>query len=213
MEVDSIKSNRINRDTKNQSLSSPFLPLSLQFEDPTDEMQGMRERLELRRAARCGWLVAAAKDAATRLAGAAKGKARADDAAAAAFPSLPPDDVARARAELRVTKQQVALAFEALVASIVGPTSPALRAAVRARLAASVAPDAGGAADKRVFNARGEGAVGFVMCRVAKKEGAAGGDAPPEEDGVREKNEALVEEATGMRIEALERIVQGVSVV
>ena len=172
----------------------------------------MRERLETRRAAGCEWLVSAARSAGASLSSSAKGKTPAD-AATPPFPSLPADDVARARTQLRITKQQVALAFEALVAAAAGPSAAAaLRAAVRARLAASIASPDAQAGEKRVFDEPGGGA-GFVMCRASGGGGAAAAAPPPaEEDGVAEKNAAVVEEATDMRMEALARVTAGLSV-
>ena len=188
-----------------------------QFEDPTDEMQTLREKVEAARAARCGWLAAAAAEAAAALAagGGAKGKAPAA-AAPPPPPALTPADAARARAELRVARPQAALAFEALVAATLGPAHPALAAAVRARLAASI-DESRLAAGKRLFADPG-GGVGFVMCRApAPAEGgpptaAAAGAPPPEEDGVAAANAAAVEEATGDRLRTLERVVAGLAV-
>ena len=170
----------------------------------------MRERLEAQRAAGCEWLVSAARAAAASLPSSAKGKAPAD-ASSPPFPSLSPDDVARARTQLRIAKQQVAPAFEALVAAAAGPYAAAgLRAAVRARLAASIASLDAQAGDKRVFDEPGGGA-GFVMCR-ASGGGAAAAPPPAEEDGVAENNAEVVEEATDMRMEALTRVTAGLSV-
>ena len=162
--------------------------LDVTYEDPTEEMQVLREKVEAERAAGCGWLAGAADAAAAAVVKAAaeapaapckgKGKAKADDDAAPAAPpfpscSLPPADAARARTELSLTRAATAGAWEALLAARLGTESPALTALVRARLAAAaggaVAATAAGpgpkGGPKRIFDSPDE-ATGFVMCRV-----------------------------------------------
>lgn len=175
------------------STTHPRPVLDVTYEDPTDEMQVLREKVEAERAAGCAWLAAAADAAAARVAAAAKaaakvaaapskGKGKAkddgdDDEEAQQPPSpspcaLPAADAARARAELRLTRAATAGAWEALLAARLGTDSPALVDAVRARLAAAaggaVAATAGPGpkgGPKRIFDTPDE-ATGFVMCRV-----------------------------------------------
>lgn len=176
--------------------------LDVTYEDPTEEMQVLREKVEAERAAGCGWLAAkadaVAAAAATGGAGGGeagggankKGKAKAtaagDDAPAPPSPSiltLPPSDAARARAELHLTRSATAAAWEALLAARLGTDSPALVTSVRARLAAAaggaVAATAGPGprgGPKRIFDAPDE-ATGFVMCRVRPGAAAAAAQA------------------------------------
>ena len=175
-------------------------------------MQGMRERVEARRAAALPWLCSladeaaeAAKKGASAAAAASgkengggsgssksdkgKGKAKAAAAAAAAATTaaaaasqqhpatttLSPADAARARAELRISRQQVPLAFEALLAARLGGIdSPELKEAVRARLSASVAAAMSDAASKRVFDAPRPNPLAAAMAAAAAGGSSAG---------------------------------------
>ena len=174
-----------------------------QFEDPTDEMQGMRERVEARRATSLPWLCSLADKAAeaAKKGGAAaasgkenggggksgsdkgkgKGKAKATTLAvpysSSSSQQTPPTmlsvaDAARAREELRISRQQVPLAFEALLALRLGLESPEMKECVRARLAASVAAAMSDAASKRVFDAPRPNPLAAAMAAAA----AAGGN-------------------------------------
>lgn len=153
-------------------------------------MQGMRERIEARRAAALPWLCSLADKAAEAakkgaVASAAsgkendkgKGKAKATTTTAAAAKAaassspcptmLSPANAARARDELRVSRQQVPLAFEALLALKLGLESPEMKEAVRARLAASVAAAMSDAASKRVFDAPRPNPLAAAMAAAA----------------------------------------------
>ena len=159
----------------------------------------MRERVEARRAAALPWLCSLADEAAeaakkgasaaAAASGKGKGKAKAAAAAAAAATTaaaadsqqhpatttLSPADAARARAELRISRQQVPLAFEALLAARLGGIdSPELKEAVRARLSASVAAAMSDAASKRVFDAPRPNPLAAAMAAAAAGGSSAG---------------------------------------
>ena len=158
----------------------------------------MRERIEAKRAAALPWLcsladkaaeaakkgaAAAKKGAAAAACAAGKGKTAASASAAAASSSpserhhatmLSPADAARARDELRISRQQVPLAFEALLALRLGLDSPEVKEAVRARLAASVAAAMSDAASKRVFDAPRPNPLAAAMAAAAAGGSAAG---------------------------------------
>ena len=87
---------------------------------------------------------------------------------------LSPADAARARDELRISRQQVPLAFEALLALRLGLDSPEVKEAVRARLAASVAAAMSDAASKRVFDAPRPNPLAAAMAAAAAGGSAAG---------------------------------------
>jgi hypothetical protein len=231
-------------DARQDPASSSGRPvLDVTYEDPTEEMQVLREKVEAGRAAGCAWLAKAADAAAAQAgkgeaAAAAKGKgeATAGDADQRLPPpvlSLSPSDAARARHELHLTRAATAGAWEALLAARLGTGSPALVAAVRARLAAAaggaVAATAGPGpkgGPKRVFDAPDE-ATGFVMCRVppgaaaaaAQAAAAAGpaaaamaavaatGAGPELEAGVAEEEAAALDAATQARLGVLAQVV------
>jgi GNAT superfamily N-acetyltransferase len=231
-------------DARQDPVSSSGRPvLDVTYEDPTEEMQVLREKVEAGRAAGCAWLAKAADAAAAQAgkgeaAAAAKGKgeATAGDADQRLPPpvlSLSPSDAARARHELHLTRAATAGAWEALLAARLGTGSPALVAAVRARLAAAaggaVAATAGPGpkgGPKRVFDAPDE-ATGFVMCRVppgaaaaaAQAAAAAGpaaaamaavaatGAGPELEAGVAEEEAAALDAATQARLGVLAQVV------
>ena len=87
---------------------------------------------------------------------------------------LSPADAARARAELRVSRQQVPLAFEALLAARLGLGAPETREAVRARLSASVAAAMNDASSKRVFDAPRPNPLAMAMAAAAAGGSSAG---------------------------------------
>jgi len=194
----SVLLSRFFRLTPKEKKLDPPRQKKIQFEDPTDEMQGMRERIEAKRAAALPWLcsladkaaeaakkgaAAAKKGAAAAACAAGKGKTAASASAAAASSSpserhhatmLSPADAARARDELRISRQQVPLAFEALLALRLGLDSPEVKEAVRARLAASVAAAMSDAASKRVFDAPRPNPLAAAMAAAAAGGSAAG---------------------------------------
>lgn len=75
----------------------------MQYEDPTEDVEVLRERIELERCKRCEWLVKLAAEqqqAFTALNGHAGGQPLSSVA-------LPPEQAKQAQKELRLTKQQV----------------------------------------------------------------------------------------------------------
>lgn len=87
---------------------------------------------------------------------------------------LSPTYASRAREELRISRQQVPLAFEALLALRLGLHSPEMKEAVRARLSASVAAAMNDAASKRVFDAPRPNPLAAAMAAAAAGGGNAG---------------------------------------
>ena len=85
-------------------------PLCVQYEDATDNVQSIREKLELERAAKCAWLREAAASCAQSSAAAngsahVNGHAETDDDSGSIALSLAYTQ--RAQRDLRVSKQQV----------------------------------------------------------------------------------------------------------
>ncbi|KAK9839470.1 hypothetical protein WJX81_003999 [Elliptochloris bilobata] len=165
------------------------------YEEPTDALQALRESVELAAAAALPWLRERASAAVAALppdAPAANGAAAgvgAKEAAQNADPgdshpasgadAVPPRlalaaaDVARAQGELRLPKQQVLKAWEALLLAALEAAPPerrqagrqALECLVRRRLGGSAASTRRGAEGKRIF---ADGEQNWVMMKVGR---------------------------------------------
>ncbi|EIE27453.1 acyl-CoA N-acyltransferase [Coccomyxa subellipsoidea C-169] len=196
--------------------------VDITYEDPTDTVQLIRERVELQRAVKLPWLADLAASTAKALGGSPTAAAssngatppEANGAEAPVSPMLQPKDQARAQADLRITRKQVRKLWEVLLSAQPG-WGEALRQAtveglVRARLVGGVTSTKRVAEGKRIF----ETEAGFHMTRVPAGSGMGPGSGMPvamERDDVEgesaEEREAALEEAVTKRMDELSALV------
>ncbi|KAK9917560.1 hypothetical protein WJX75_005792 [Coccomyxa subellipsoidea] len=148
--------------------------VDITYEDPTDTVQLIRERIELQRAVKLPWLADLAASTAKAIAAgtltATNGShpsSEANSMEAASPALLPPQDAAKVQAELRVSKKQVRKLWEVLLYAQPG-WGDALRqqvveGLVRARLVGGVTSTKRVAEGKRIFDIPN----GFLMTKVA----------------------------------------------
>ncbi|KAK9815493.1 hypothetical protein WJX72_004587 [[Myrmecia] bisecta] len=178
------------------------------FEDPTDDLQALRERVDLRRAMAQSKLPAAAAEVAKAFES-GKGKAMAQHDSLA----LHPQQVMQAMADLKITKKQVRQIWEALLYAQPAMRSPAglaaLRDMVQRRLVGAVTSTKQVAENKRIFDVKDSG---FVMCRCRGAPRTAGApiamETEEEAGQSAEEREAQLKEAMDARMRELHAQVQ-----
>lgn len=193
----------------------------LTFEDPTEQLQRMRDKLDLQRALALGWPRRASEETvAAALADKGKGKAAAEDgapaaagssgsSAAPAFPLAPPRELlTRLRRELRLSKLQAARVYEALVVLAAGAAGKGAEALAEAMVRGRVQSEVEAAQREGGNKVLTETESGFVM---RKGQGGLVPAGAVEGVSAEEKAEAM-EAAVEQRLGALRAAVAAVAV-
>ncbi|BDA48752.1 Histone acetyltransferase type B catalytic subunit [Coccomyxa sp. Obi] len=191
--------------------------LDVTYEDPTDVVQLMREKIELQRALKLEWLVQLAARTAQEIStrgGTSNGQSSEANGTEATTAALTLDQT-RAQADLRVSKQQVRKLWEVLLYGQTGwpeaQREAVVEGLVRARLVGSVTSTKRVAEGKRIFDLPGGG---FCMTKVPNQSGVGHGAGMPvamestEAEGESaEEREAALNEAVSKRMQEIAQLV------
>jgi GNAT superfamily N-acetyltransferase len=187
--------------------------LPAQYEDPTDDLKTLRDRLDLQRMAALDGLPAAAEaHIAAALAAAAPGAAPAPATSGGQLVP-PPAVLARLQRELRMNKGQARRMWETLLYATAAPAGPdavaAVEGQVRAALGAAVAAAKQDSRGKSLRDFKGHGErPDFAMFRGAAPAGAVTAGAVVPVEGVSaELQGEEIEAAVAARVAEMRRVV------
>lgn len=196
--------------------------VDITMEDPTDDMQRLRDKMDLKRMLAAEWpqeeAITCLKNALTSggkttaiedgASGVSGSKANADRASSPL--SASPECLARLQKDLRLSRQQASRMWEGLLYAIAVPqgvpATAAVEGMVQAALEAQVAGAKKGSEGKKLV----ETASGFVMLKSKSKGSAAALAAPgavPVEGVSAEQTREAIRQAVALRVDEMRRLI------
>ncbi|KAL6785843.1 HAT2 [Auxenochlorella protothecoides x Auxenochlorella symbiontica] len=193
--------------------------LDMTCEDPTEDLQRLRDRLDVQRARHAPWLL----DAARRVSGlppgattALEGKGEVGEGQAAFHTTIPADITKRARQELCLCKQQAQRVWEVLLYEFLRDAKGqdgadrAMQQAIRQKLSTAISAAETGSKGKVTQ----ETESGFILHKRRRRDagpgvgGRPGNPCVPVEEGSAEAKAAAVEQAVEARLDAIASVAQ-----
>jgi len=194
--------------------------VDITMEDPTDDMQRLRDKMDLKRILEAEWpqeaasaclknaLASGVKTTATEVGASGSSKANAETASSPL--SASPECLARLQKDLRLSRQQASRMWEGLLYAVAVPqgvpATAAVEGMVQAALEAQVAGAKKGSEGKKLV----ETASGFVMLKSKSQGSAAALAAPgavPVEGVSAEQTREAIRQAVALRVDEMRRLI------